>query len=115
MSLRLYGLKNCDTCRKALKALSAAGVEHQFADIRAGGVSAGRIAGWAKAAGWQTLLNTKSTTWRNLGEVDKQVADEAAAVALMAAHPTLIKRPVTETGGSVTVGWTKDIQAALGL
>lgn len=115
MSLKLYGLKNCDTCRKALKALGAAGVEHTFVDVRADGVSAQQIAAWANAVGWEKLLNTKSTTWRGLGEAEKTEMDEAKAVALMSEHTTLIKRPVIEANGSVTVGWTADVQAGLGL
>ncbi len=115
MSLKLYGLKNCDTCRKALKALGAAGVEHEFVDVRADGVSATQVSGWAGAVGWQKLLNTKSTTWRGLSDSEKSDVDEAKAVALMAEHTTLIKRPVIEAGGNVTVGWTADVQAGLGL
>lgn len=115
MSLKLYGLKNCDTCRKALKALSAAGVEHGFVDVRADGVSAGQISAWASALGWEKLLNTKSTTWRGLSDDEKQDVDEAKAVALMAEHTTLVKRPVIEAGGEVTVGWSADVQAQLGL
>ena len=115
MSLILYGLKNCDTCRKALKALSAAGLEHSFVDVRADGVSKDQIATWANALGWQPLLNTKSATWRGLEAADKQDVDEAKAVGLMADHPTLIKRPVIEGAGGVTVGWTADVQAGLGL
>ena len=90
MSLKLYGLKNCDTCRKALKALSAAGVEHEFMDVRADGVSAAQVAAWAGAVGWQKLLNTKSTTWRGLSEAEKTDVDEAKAARLMAEHSTLI-------------------------
>ena len=115
MNLKLYGLKNCDTCRKALKALGAAGVEHAFADVRADGVSKEQIAGWAGAVGWQKLLNTKSTTWRGLPDGEKADVDEAKAVALLAEHPTLLKRPVIEAGGKVTVGWSADVQAGLGL
>ncbi len=115
MSLILHGLKNCDTCRKALKALSAAGMDHAFKDVRADGVSREQIASWAAAAGWEKLLNTKSTTWRGLADADKQDVDEAKAVALMAEHPTMLKRPVIEADGAVTVGWSAEVQAGLGL
>lgn len=115
MSLKLYGLKNCDTCRKALKALSAAGRAHDFVDVRSDGVSAEQIAAWAGALGWEKLLNTKSTTWRGLSEAEKQGVDEPKAVALMAEHTTLVKRPVIEADGNVTVGWSADVQASLGL
>ena len=115
MSVKLYGLKNCDTCRKALKALGAAGRAHDFVDVRADGVSAEQITGWAGAVGWEKLLNTKSTTWRGLSEAEKADVDEAKAVALMVEHPTLLKRPVIEADGKVTVGWSTDVQAGLGL
>ena len=115
MSLKLYGLKNCDTCRKALKALSAAGVEHEFVDVRADGVSAAQVAAWAGAVGWQKLLNTKSTTWRGLSDDEKSDVDETKAARLMTEHTALIKRPVIEADDKVTVGWTADVQAGLGL
>ena len=113
MSTRLYGLKNCDTCRKALKALDAAGVTYQFHDVRADGVDKSHIAGWVKAAGWEALMNKRSTTWRDLPDTEKDNVDEAKAISLMAAHPTLIKRPVIEKDGLVLVGWTRETQEAL--
>jgi arsenate reductase len=103
--ITVYGLKNCDTCRKALKWLKAEGVEHRFHDVRANGVSRADIAGWAAKAGWETLLNRRGTTWRGLPEADKTNVDEAKAVTLMAAHPALIKRPVFEIDGAVAVGF----------
>ncbi|MCP5083576.1 MAG: Spx/MgsR family RNA polymerase-binding regulatory protein [Alphaproteobacteria bacterium] len=115
MSLRLYGLKNCDTCRKALKAFGAVGREYEFVDVRTDGVSAEQIAAWAGAVGWEKLLNTKSTTWRGLPDGEKHDVDEGKAVVLMAEHTTLVKRPVIEADGAVTVGWTADVQAGLGL
>ncbi|MEO0983292.1 MAG: arsenate reductase [Pseudomonadota bacterium] len=113
MSLTLYGLKTCDTCRKALKALEAAGTPAAFVDVRADGVSSEQLKRWAEAVGWQKLINTKSTTWRSLEPADKADLDEAKALDLLAAHPTLIKRPVLEAGDAIHVGWTKDVQAAL--
>jgi len=109
----LFGLKNCDTCRKALKALKTAGHEPKFHDVRADGVTKPHLMEWAKAAGWETLLNTRSTTWRGLSDKDKTDVDEKKAITLMVQHPTLIKRPVIEADGKVTVGWTKDVQDAL--
>lgn len=113
MPLTLHGLKNCDTCRKAVKALEAAGRNVKFHDVRADGVTKTQIETWAKAVGWEALLNTRSTTWRGLADKDKAGVDRKKAVALMAAHPTLIKRPVIEAGGAIYVGWTKDVQDAL--
>ena len=110
--MNLYGLKNCDTCRKAKKALDAAGADYAFKDVREDGVTKAQITKWAKAVGWEKLLNKSSTTWRGLDEADKDSVTEKKAVALMAEHPTLIKRPVIEHDGAITVGWAKDVQSA---
>ena len=110
--MKLYGLKNCDTCRKAMKQLAAAGADHEFCDIRADGVSKRQIMNWAKAAGWEKLLNKASTTWRQLPAEEKENLDQSQAVCLMADHPTLIKRPVIERGNDVFIGWKKETQDA---
>lgn len=109
-----YGLKTCDTCRKSQKQLRAAGHDFEVIDVRADGVSADKLMQWAEKIDWKTLLNTRSTTWRNLDAGDKDGVDQAKAIALMAKNPTLIKRPVIENDGAVTVGWTKDVQAQYG-
>ena len=109
----LHGLKNCDTCRKAIKALETAGHNVTFHDVRTDGVSKKQVMDWAKAVGWETLLNTRSTTWRGLPDAEKQDLDQSQAICLMADHPTLIKRPVIEAGKKTYVGWSKDTQAAL--
>ncbi len=111
--MKLFGLKNCDTCRKALKALQNAGRQPDFHDVRVDGVTKAYLTKWARAAGWEALLNTRSTTWRGLTDKDKAGDDEKKAIALMEKHPALIKRPVIECEGEVTVGWTKDVQDAL--
>lgn len=111
--MKLFGLKNCDTCRKALKALSAAGETPEFHDVRADGVTEAYLQRWAKAAGWKALLNTRSTTWRELPDAKKQDIDEKKCLELLAEHPTLIKRPVIEKGDAVHIGWTPDTKAAL--
>ncbi|GJL95732.1 MAG: arsenate reductase [Hyphococcus sp.] len=109
--MKLYGLKNCDTCRKALKALENFGHQPDFHDVRVDGVTKAYLTKWAKAAGWETLLNTRSTTWRELSDKDKANVDEKKAIALMEANPTLVKRPVIDCPkNGVTVGWTKDVQ-----
>ncbi len=111
--MKLFGLKNCDTCRKALKALQSTGLNPHFHDVRADGVSAADIAKWAAAAGWEKLLNTRSTTWRGLEANQKDGMNSDKAMALMVQYPTLIKRPVIEADGKIFVGWGKDTQAAL--
>ncbi len=113
MSLTIYHLKTCDTCRKAIKALEAAGHIGEYIDVRADGVPAQTLARIEQAVGWSALLNTRSTTWRGLSEEQKSDMDKDKALALLAAYPTLMKRPVIDTGEQITVGWTKDVQAAL--
>ena len=108
MTVTLYGLKNCDTCKKALKALPGA----QFVDIRAEADLPAKLPGWLEAAGAKALVNTRSTTWRGLDE-DERARSESEPAALLAEHPTLIKRPVIEAGGAVHVGWNKAVEAAL--
>ncbi|MEL7216581.1 MAG: ArsC/Spx/MgsR family protein, partial [Pseudomonadota bacterium] len=110
--MTLHGLKTCDTCRKALKALEAAGSPVTFRDVRAGPVTAGELAAWHAAFG-AALINTRSTTWRGLDAAQRARA-EGDVAALLVEHPTLIKRPVIEADGQLYLGWTKATQAALG-
>lgn len=109
MALTLYGLKNCDTCKKAMKALEAAGQAYEFVDIRAEADLSALVPSWLDSAGPELLINRRSTTWRNLSEAERDSAPEA----LLIANPTLVKRPVIETGAEVHVGWNKHVQAAL--
>lgn len=111
--LTVYGIKNCDTCRKALKWLSAEGIEHTFHDFRVDGLEPANVTRWAAAVGWEKLLNRRGTTWRNLAESDKDGVDAARAQALMAGNPTLIKRPVFDDGSSILVGFSAAEQDAL--
>lgn len=117
MTLTIYHLKTCDTCRKAIKALQGAGHDLTLIDVRADGVPAKDLERFEKAVGWEKLLNTRSTTWRGLEDTDKAEMTSEKAVALMSEHPTLIKRPVIDRhidgDASVTVGWTKEVQAEL--
>lgn len=110
MTLTVYHLKTCDTCRKAIKSLGAAGHDLTLVDVRADGVSAEDLAAVEAQVGWKNLLNTRSTTWRGLSDADKADMDGPKALSLMGAHPTLIKRPVIRSGAQITVGWTKPIQ-----
>jgi arsenate reductase len=103
--ISIYGLKNCDTCRKALKWLQAEGIKHEFKDIRAGELTDTQVQGWIDAVGWETLLNRRGTTWHKLSDAEKEGVDATKAKALMVAQPTLIKRPVFETGLTVIVGF----------
>lgn len=109
MSLTLYGLKNCDTCKKAIKALEGQGTEVAFVDIRAEADLDTQVPKWLEAASSDLLINRRSTTWRGLSNAER----ETDPIALLTANPTLIKRPVIETGEAIYVGWAKDVQAAL--
>lgn len=108
--MRFFGLKTCDTCRKALKELAAAGITPEVIDVRADGVADADRAAILEAFG-AGALNTRSTTWRGLSEEDR--AREPAA--LLAAHPTLMKRPVIEADGVWHQGWSPATKQALGL
>ena len=110
-ALTLYGLKNCDTCKKALKALEASGKTVTFVDIRAEADLGAKVPLWLEAAGADLLVKRRSTTWRTLDEA----ARESDPQALLIANATLIKRPVIEHGAQVHVGWSKPVQAALGV
>ncbi len=111
MPLDVYGLKTCDTCKRARKELDAAEVAYKFHDVRENGVAEAEISKWAKAAGWEAMLNKASTTWRALPDDQKIGLTEARAVALMAAHPALIKRPLIVKGDTeVHVGWTDAVK-----
>lgn len=111
--LILYGLKNCDSCRKAMRWLADAGADARLHDFRKDGLEAAKLAGWIAAVGWESLLNRRGTTWRGLSEDEKAGLDEAAAQKLMLAHPALIKRPVIALGETVLVGFGDDTRAAL--
>lgn len=113
MTLRIYGLKNCDTCRTAVKELEAAGHAPELVDIRTGADLATRLPGWLAAVG-DRLVNRSSTTWRNLPDADKARASGVSLEGLLLGNPTLIKRPVIETDGEVLVGWTKETKARIG-
>lgn len=104
--ITLYGLKNCDTCRRALKDLEAEGAEVTFVDIRSEADLPAKVPAWLKAAGPKALVNSRSTTWKALSDARKEAA-KGGDPAVLVAHPTLIKRPVVEEGGRVTVGWPR--------
>ena len=105
MTIQLYGIPNCDTVKKARKWLEARGTAYAFHDYKKEGADPARLGQWADAAGWEVLLNRRGTTFRKLPAADQAGIDRAKAIALMAAHPSLIKRPVVEHGGGVLVGF----------
>ena len=110
--ITIYGIKNCDTMKKARGWLDGHGVAYRFHDYKAEGIDKARLAGWAKAVGWETLLNRAGTTFRKLDEADKEGLTEARAIALMLAQPSMIKRPVLDVGGQLVVGFKPELYEA---
>jgi Spx/MgsR family transcriptional regulator len=110
--LTIYGIPNCDTCRKARKWLEMKEVKHLFHDIRADGLEDDTLRRWSKRAGWQSLLNTRSKTWRSIAPAERNGIDEESALELMLRHPTLVKRPVLEKGKLVLVGFSAESYSA---
>jgi arsenate reductase len=114
MSLTIYGIHNCDTCRKARKFLDEHAIAHDFHDVRKDGLDRALLESWTGAVDWRTLLNTRSTTWRGLDNEQRSDIDERKAVDLIAEHPTLLKRPVAMSGDRVEVGFSPDVYETLG-
>jgi arsenate reductase len=116
MTITIYGIKNCDTMKKARAWLDKAGVDYAFHDYKTAGIEKDRLEKWTKKAGWETLLNKAGTTFKKLPDKDKEGLSEAKAVKLMLAQPSMIKRPVLELGGGkLLVGFKPEqYQAALG-
>ena len=107
MSVTIYGIKNCDTMKKAFAWLDKRVVGYDFHDYKTRGIERARLERWVKKVGWETLLNRAGITFRKLPEKDKQRLDAKKAVALMPAQPSMIKRPVLELGGDrLLVGFT---------
>ncbi len=112
MTVELYGIRNCDTVKKARAWLDDAGVAYVFHDYKTEGVDPARLATWAGQVGWDVLLNRAGTTFRKLDEAARADIDEAKALDLMVAHPSLIKRPVVEHPGGLLVGFKPEAFAA---
>jgi len=105
--MNLYGIKNCDTVKKARQWLDAHDVAYEFHDLKVAAPGKTRLQYWCDAVGWETLLNRRGLTWRQLDDSDKQNVDAGQAVQLMQTHPTLIKRPVIEYDKAVLVGFNE--------
>ncbi len=103
--IQLYGIKNCDTVKKARAWLDARGTGYEFHDYKVEGVDETRLRGWASELGWERVLNRAGTTFRQLPDGAKQDLDEDKAVALMLAQPSMIKRPVADLGDRRLVGF----------
>ena len=103
--IRIYGIKTCDTCRKARRWLADAGIDHEWIDLRTDGIDLARLAKWLEALGDAALINKRSTTWRDF-DADQRAAAESDPVAVLADHPTLIKRPILETSTDTLAGFS---------
>ena len=116
MPITIYGIKNCDTMKKARAWLDKHGIDYQFHDYKTAGIDKERLAAWSKKAGWETLLNRAGTTFKKLPDKDKAAITEAKAIKLMLAQPSMIKRPVLELArGRVLVGFKpEEYEEALG-
>ena len=112
MALTMYGIKNCDTIKKARAWLDAAGVAYVFHDYKAAGADPAKLAAWIDALGWETVLNRAGTTFRGLPDADKTGIDAAKAAALMTAQPSMIKRPILEGPGVLLAGFKPEVYAA---
>lgn len=108
MTVTMYGIKNCDTIKKARAWLDAHAIAYDFHDYKTAGVDPARLARWIGMHGWETVLNRAGTTFRKLPEADRQDLDADKATALMLAQPSMIKRPVLEYPGGVLVGFAPE-------
>ncbi|HTJ97387.1 MAG TPA: ArsC family reductase [Rhodocyclaceae bacterium] len=107
--VHLYGIKNCDTMKKALTWVSEHGVEYQFHDYKKEGVDRNKLVEWCKVVGWKSLVNTKGTTWKKLTPEQQAVTAQGQAVALMMEYPSLIRRPVVEANGQLLIGFDQTL------
>lgn len=109
---QIFGIKNCDTMKKAFAWLEANGIAYEFIDYKKAGVAEAHLADWNQRATWQKLLNTRGLMWKKLSDEERADVDESKALKLMAQYPSLIKRPVLDTGSKLLVGFSPETYAA---
>src|SRR5215467_4970180 len=109
MTTTIYGIKNCDTMKKARAWLEAHKVAYDFHDYKAAGITKAKLEAWAKVQGWEPLLNRSGQTFRKLPDTEKEDIDAKKAIELMVAQPSMIKRPVVESGGRLLIGFKPEI------
>jgi arsenate reductase (glutaredoxin) len=110
LSITIYGIKNCDTMKKARAWLDKRGVDYAFHDYKTAGIERAQLERWVKKLGWESLLNRSGTTFRKLPDKDKSGIDAGKAIALMLAQPSMIKRPVLDLGGGkLLVGFSPEL------
>jgi len=103
----IFGIRNCDTVRKARRWLDGHAVEYSFHDVRSDGLSRTQLEGWVEMLGWENLLNRRGTTWRKLPQAVRDTINKRAAVKLMLEQPAMIKRPVLDLGNSLHLGFSE--------
>jgi arsenate reductase (glutaredoxin) len=113
MTITLYGIKNCDTMKKARGWLASHGVQYAFHDYKSAGIDPAVLTRWCGKVGWETLLNRAGTTFRKLPEEQRQDLNERKAMSLMLAQPSMIKRPVLEHGKRLLVGFKPELYEQL--
>jgi arsenate reductase len=106
--IKIYGIPNCDTMKKARRWLEANGIEYDFHDYKKLGVPEKNLKNWVKHAGLEAVLNKRGTTWRKLDDAVKDSIDEATAIQVMINNPSIIKRPVIESGKQLLIGFNED-------
>ena len=109
----VFGLSNCDSCRKALTWLRNQQIEYHFVDYRKNVLEESTLSNWIKDVGWENILNRRSSTWRDLSSEKKEGLTADGAKTLMLEFPTLIKRPIIETGGRILIGFKEEQKAKL--
>lgn len=109
--MKVYGIKNCDTMKKAMNWLDENNIAYEFIDYKKAGVAAAGLPDWNRRAGWETLLNRRGLMWKKLSEAERADVGEAKALQLMAQYPALIKRPVLDTGKQLLVGFSPESYA----
>jgi arsenate reductase len=103
--VKIYGIRNCDTMKKAFAFLESRKLAYDFHDYKKDGVPPGKLGEWAKRVGWEKLANTRGPTWRNIPDAEKAGLTEARALRLLERYPSAIKRPVLEAGSKLLVGF----------
>lgn len=109
--IKIFGIKNCDTMKKAMTWLTENGIAYEFIDYKKDGVAASNLPDWMARAGWETLLNKRGLMWKKLTDEERSAVDAEKAQHLMTQYPALIKRPVLDTGEALLVGFSADTYA----
>ena len=106
--ITIYGIRNCDTMKKAMKWLDANSIVYTFHDYKKSGIDTTTLSSWADALSWEVLVNKRGTTWRQLDDKTKEATHEKNVAALLCEHPAMIKRPILKQNKSLTLGFSKD-------